>query len=106
VSRATLRARAAGAADRLHSLPKRSRLDRRFAKARSLIPSGLLTVAEAPSDRTPGQHAQVGKRASNPLSVPEPNEHDEPHVPYADYSAVLAALTNAELLSVLELGLL
>jgi hypothetical protein len=38
--------------------------------------------------------------------VPEPNEHDEPHVPYADYSAVLAALTNAELLSVLELGLL
>ncbi len=41
--------------------------------------------------------------------VSEPNEHEpveEPGVPYADYTEVLAALSNSELLSVLDLGLL
>jgi len=41
--------------------------------------------------------------------VSEPNEHElveEPGVPYADYSEVLAALSNSGMPSVLDLGLL
>src|SRR5918997_788499 len=40
--------------------------------------------------------------------VSEPNEHEsqEPGLPYADYREVLTQLSNAELLSALDLGLL
>lgn len=41
--------------------------------------------------------------------VPEPNEDEraeEPGLPYADYREVLTQLSNAELLSALDLGLL